>query len=76
MEIEKYKVKVGEQLRLERRLRELSQREVAEGIGKHQQSVMLAEQGGVSLDIQYAYAQWLGLDWSKLTDVAMEVCDE
>lgn len=73
MEIEKYKVRIGEQLRLERRLRELSQREVAEGIGKHQQSVMLAEQGGVSLDIMYAYADWLGLDWLVLTRVACEV---
>jgi len=76
MELEQYKKQIGEQLRLERRLRELSQREVAEAIGVSDRSVMIGERGEVSLDILYAYAKWLGLDWLKLTCVALEVCDE
>ena len=76
MSINKYKVRVGEQLRMERRMRELSQREAGEGVGVHAQTIMLSERGEVSLDALYAYATWLGLDWSKLTCVALEVCDE
>ena len=67
MELEQYKKQIGEQLRMERRLRELSQREIAEAIGVSDRSVMIGERGEVSLDILYAYATWLGLDWLKLT---------
>lgn len=73
MSINEYKIRIAAQLRMERRLRELSQREVAAGIGVHPRSVSVGEQGDVSLDIMYAYAKWLGLDWLVLTRVACEV---
>lgn len=76
MSIDEYKIKIAAQLRMERRLREISQRQVAEAIGVHQRSVMLGERGEVSLDIMYAYAEWLGLDWSTLTSVACEAVNE
>ena len=77
MELEQYKKQVGGQLRMERRLRELSQREVGELMGVHARTIMFSEQGSTTLDVQYQVAvQGLGLDWSKVTSAALEVGDE
>lgn len=73
MELEQYKKQVGGQLRMERRLRELSQREVGELVGVHAQTIMFSEQGEATLDVQYQVAQGLGLDWSRVTSAALEV---
>ena len=73
MELEQYKKQVGGQLRLERRLRELSQREVGELVGVHARTIMFSEQGSTTLDVQYQVAQGLGLDWSRVTIAALEV---
>ena len=73
MELEQYKKQVGGQLRMERRLRELSQREVGELVGVHARTIMFSEQGEATLDVQYQVAQGLKLNWSKLTSAALEV---
>ena len=73
MELEQYKKQVGQQLRMERRIRELSQREVGELVGVHARTIMLSEKGEATLDVQYQVAQGLGLDWSRVTRAALEV---
>ena len=73
MELEQYKKQVGGQLRMERRLRELSQREVGELVGVHARTIMFSEKGEATLDVQYQVAQGLGLDWSRVTRAALEV---
>ena len=76
MDINKHKEKIGQALRLERRMRELSQDQVCEMAGVAVSSQRNVEHGRAGLDLMYAVALALGMDWAQLTAAAWEAGDD